>query len=73
MTEITERLRGYVADNAAESGADVLLLEAADRIEALEMALKASRLVLIERGISPESRIVRVIDTALRVNQQKSE
>ncbi len=39
MSDIVERARAYLAANAAESGADVLIAEQADRIEDLENQL----------------------------------
>jgi len=40
---LVERARDYLANNAAESGADVLIGELADEIERLRSALTAER------------------------------
>jgi hypothetical protein len=40
MSDLVECAHSYVANNAAESGADALIVELADRIEALEAALR---------------------------------
>jgi hypothetical protein len=38
MTDLVDRLHGYIAANAPNEGLDVLLAEAADEIERLERA-----------------------------------
>jgi hypothetical protein len=41
MSDLVKCARSYVANNAAESGADALIVELADRIEALEAELES--------------------------------
>ena len=80
--DLKDRLRGkYAVGPVTENGepefgwrqheVPPIQIEAAAHIEALEAALRASRIVLIERGLDPKSRIVGVIDTALAPEQDK--
>ena len=52
MSDLVKRARHYIANNAAESGADVLITELADRIEVLEAALRKAQEVLAELNTS---------------------
>jgi len=47
MSDLVKHARSYVANNAAESGADALIVELADRIEALEDAARAQMAAIL--------------------------
>jgi hypothetical protein len=76
MSDLMKRLRAQqnyqvtdliAAANSYKSRVEVL----EKRVEALEAALRISRVVLIERGLYRQSRIIREIDTALKPEQDK--
>ncbi len=50
MADIVERARNYVGLNAAESGADVLILDMADEIERLQAAKRRALAIADERN-----------------------
>jgi hypothetical protein len=76
MSDLMKRLRAQqnyqVTDLIAAANRDKARVEVLEkRVEALEAALRVSRVVLIERGLYRQSRIIREIDTALKPEQDK--